>query len=571
MALLLWILAVAVVPSHALQEGEYELVAHLRQRNLKAFEDRFWNIANPDHAMYLQHLTLAEVASSIGASDEEIEEARDWLLRLGAKPSSVQVSALRDSVTGSFSVPEDHDAENAVMLSALSSQRPSSVEFIVRRDLALQEPFAESRPEIDTLQTDAYTVSNIKKAYGIPADLQASNETTSQMVWGPGTFGYSKFKLGLFKATQCPLLNMGKVKFDNANHGQAGGDNYGEGNLDTQMIAAFGLNVETIVSNTNTTASTEEGNGFGQAMLDFLTALAARPKLPQVLSLSLGSLSSASCDKLCSEAQKRGHSLKDCNDFLQSQRQVCMFLSQEQVKRIDTALQILGARGVTVFGSSGDGGSHFSFGRFSGGAMADVLNEISCDFQMPVYPTTSAFIVSVGGTMWKDGDSSEPITWSGFGGGSGSGFSWQMDRPQHQEKPVSVYLAKTPGLPPNTSFNAHGRAYPDISSVAVMGTSQSSPMTAGIFSMIMDKRLNAGLPPLGFVAPLIWKVAQEHPGEAFEDVPEGNSKTSCDNGFPSVQGGWDPNTGWGRPVWSGMVKYFASDMRANQQRQAIVV
>ena len=76
---------------------------------------------------------------------------------------------------------------------------------------------------------------------------------------------------------------MNKIKFDTANHGKAGGDNYGEGNLDVSMITSFGLNVETIVSNTNTSASTEEGNGFGQAMLDFVTELPTRSTLPQIL------------------------------------------------------------------------------------------------------------------------------------------------------------------------------------------------------------------------------------------------------------------------------------------------
>lgn len=557
----------------ALQPGDHALVLHLRQHNLQDFERRFWDIATPGHSSYLQHLSAAEVASEIGASDAEIESARNWLLQLGADEASVEVSSLRDSVSGTFKATMARRLSSAshASLSALSSQKPASVEFIVRRD-AMREETAHKTSQVaarngsETL--GEYTVSNIKKAYGIPLDLQASNSTTSQMVWGPGTFGYSEWQLGLFKARQCPKLNMQKVRFDTSNHGSAGGDNFGEGNLDTQMIAAFGLNVDTLVSNTNTSASTEEGNGFGQAMLDFLTQLAARPKLPHVLSLSLGSLSAASCDRLCEEATKLGHSREECNSFVQTQRQVCMFLSEDQVRRIDTALQVLGARGVSVFGSSGDGGSHFSFGRFQGGAMADVLNKISCELQMPVYPTTSAYIVSVGGTMWKDGDSSKPITWSGFGGGSGAGFSWQMDRPKHQDKAVEAYLATTPGLPPSASFNAKGRAFPDISSVAVMGTSQSSPMTAGIFSLLIDKRLNAGLPPLGFVAPLIWKVAQEHPGEAFESVLEGNSKTSCDNGFPSAAG-WDPNTGWGRPVWAGLVKHFATGL-ADEGREIVV-
>jgi hypothetical protein len=53
-------------------------------------------------------------------------------------------------------------------------------------------------------------------------------------------------------------------------------------------------------------------------------------------------------------------------------------------------------------------------------------------------------------------------------------------------------------------------------------------------------------------------VAEQFPGEAFEDITSGNSKTSCDNGFPATTG-WDANTGFGRPVWAGMVKHFASD------------
>ena len=59
-----------------------------------------------------------------------------------------------------------------------------------------------------------------------------------------------------------------------------------------------------------------------------------------------------------------------------------MFLSAKQTGRISAALQVLGARGVSVFGSSGDGGSHFSFGPYvsEGGTIAKTLNEISLAF-----------------------------------------------------------------------------------------------------------------------------------------------------------------------------------------------
>ena len=157
------------------------------------------------------------------------------------------------------------------------------------------------------------------------------------------------------------------------------------------MISCFGLNASTLVSNTNTSLSTEEGEGFGLAFLDFVTELASRPTVPHVLSLSLGSLSAASCDLLCSEAVKTGQTThEECHKFLQEQRQVCMFLSQDQVARINHGLMAIGLRGTSVFGSSGDGGSHWSFGPFHGfGKLPKLLNQIGCEFNFPIFPSPS--------------------------------------------------------------------------------------------------------------------------------------------------------------------------------------
>lgn len=74
--------------------------------------------------------------------------------------------------------------------------------------------------------------------------------------------------------------------------------------------------------------STEEGNGFGEAFLDFTVSLAARKHVPHVLSLSLGSLSSASCDLMCDQAVERGFERQDCIDYFQTQRQVCLTKNQ---------------------------------------------------------------------------------------------------------------------------------------------------------------------------------------------------------------------------------------------------
>jgi len=57
-----------------------------------------------------------------------------------------------------------------------------------------------------------------------------------------------------------------------------------------------------------------------------------------------------------------------------------------QVERINVGFKLLGTRGVTVFGSSGDGGSHWSFEPFPDGtAIGKALNKVGCEYQFPVY------------------------------------------------------------------------------------------------------------------------------------------------------------------------------------------
>lgn len=399
--------------------GSFELVLALPQRDAAALERRFWQIAEPSNEQYLRHLSLDDVKGMVAAADEDIHAAEAWLEAMGAQ--SVRVNVFGDAVIGVFesegrvraSQHWNHWSKNnaGVFLPAPANHsRP--LDYILRRDAAVVSVDQRATPSARHVAASsgrAYDIASQKTAYHMPADLTATNSQTLQMVWGPGTFGYDPLRLAAFRDQQCPLLNVNKVHSDGF-PGKPGGDNFGEGSLDITMIASFGLNVSTLVSNTNTSMSTEEGSGFGQAMLDFVTSLAERPQLPQVLSLSLGSLSPHSCSLLCSEAAKRGKSLADCQAYMQTQRQVCMYLSEAQAARIDTALQILGARGVSVFGSSGDGGSHWSFGEFPPfQSMGRVLNQIGCEFQFPIYPSPSPYMISVGGTQWADGDGTKPV------------------------------------------------------------------------------------------------------------------------------------------------------------------
>jgi len=409
------------------------------------------------------------------------------------------------------------------------------------------------------------TPRNLRMAYGIPSDLRGSNATNLQMIWGPGTFGYLKSDLRKFYS----VFEVDAVTDDvsvEGYEGQAGGDNFLEGSLDIQCISGMAPGVPTIVANTNTTASTETSDGFGYALLEFAHSLSSRDdeSLPKVLSMSLGSLSAASCRLLCERIDPSVASVEECRQYVTNQRQVCMFSSEDQLNRIDREFMKAAARGVTLLAASGDGGSHFSFTPFEmDTALGRALNKASCSYNMPTYPASSPYVLAVGGTSWpyflgKD----HPVYWPS----GGASFSWQFEMPEYQRETVQAYLASAK-LPTAGSFNASMRAYPDVAALAdkipivangnvvvVGGTSASAPIFAGIISLLNDVRLNAGLPALGFINPRLYQVGQK----AFHDITHGNTRTDCAEGFEAAPG-WDATSGFGAPRWNKLIKYFGSD------------
>ena len=452
---------------------------------------------------------------------------------------------------------------------------------------------ASLRSRLPAAFSSGVTPTQARAQYGLPEATRGGgvNSTTSQMVWGPGTFGFLRSDLSSFYTQYCPDCKVGSgdgtdlLSYDTANEGKPGGDNFDEGTLDATYISTFGKGVRTIVSNTNTSTATEEGEGQGIATLLFMEELVARPAatLPTVLSLSLGSLSSHACADLCAKvAQESSGSIspKSCHDFLQSKRQLCLYLNDQQTERINTQLKMLATRGVTVLSASGDGGSHFTFGKFNplDGDIAIALNKVGCVQQSDLFPAASPWVLAIGGTMWPNGDPAAVEGWSDRSGASGGGFSEQWAMPSYQSAVVAAYLAKQSGkagFAVQGTYNASNRAYPDVSafmdgiplctnghcSASISGgTSASTPTWGGIISLLNEARIaNGGLPPLGLVGPRIWAMASAgHANEAFRDVTKGNTNCGCDNGYVASEG-WDLMTGWGEPKWKGLLKYLGTD------------
>lgn len=137
-----------------------------------------------------------------------------------------------------------------------------------------------------------------------------------------------------------------------------------------------------------------------------------------------------------------------------------------------------------------------------------------------------------------------------------------------QETVVKAYLSNAPKLPPANDFDSTGRATPDVSGLgegyqvidgqdgtkpdSVGGTSASTPMFAGLVSLLNDARHAKGMKPLGFLNPFIY----QNPS-AFTDVVQGTNAIGRDGikvpaGFACTKG-WDPATGLGTPIFTALL------------------
>jgi len=159
----------------------------------------------------------------------------------------------------------------------------------------------------------------------------------------------------------------------------------------------------------------------------------------------------------------------------------------------------------------------------------------------------------------------------------GSGFGNYTARPTWQDAQVTRWLSpsttKTWPIPSTVFFNPNNRAYPDVvalgdriliiqgGSVSVTaGTSASTPIFAGIVSLLNDARLNAGKKPLGFLAPLLYQMQTTSPS-TFNDITQGSSSwsrcqdNSCKYGY-GCSTGWDPASGLGSISYTNALAYI---------------
>jgi kumamolisin len=220
----------------------------------------------------------------------------------------------------------------------------------------------------------------------------------------------------------------------------------------------------------------------------------------------------------------------------------------------------MASAGVTVFASSGDGGSNPSNNSYV--ASAPVA---------PSHPASDPSVTGVGATTLRLDQSSGLISsetgWSlslvggGETAGSGGAPSLFFSRPVWQTGA---------GVPPGTM-----RLVPDVSVVGDPGTgayiinvglgpddpggyvwggtSISAPIWSGFGALINQARATAGLPSLGLFGPQLYPLIRT---TSLRDITTGN------NGLYNAGIGYDMVTGVGTPVMSALVQALASPASA---------
>ncbi|KAG7098096.1 hypothetical protein E1B28_000070 [Marasmius oreades] len=542
-------------------DHKIELRIGLPQPNFHILEEHLYEISDPFHERYGQHLSKEEVEELVAPHPESIDSVTAWLASHGFQEADLERSPAKDWVyltvpvsvaeklldttyyvwkhvesgdefvrTTSYSLPDHLHAhidviQPTTMFARFKGMKTTihSVEDAVKEfqppklDSSLN---ADAHVPVDPTCNTTITISCLQQLYNAVGYTPSANINNSIGITGYLEQFANIQDLQSFYTEQRPdalntSFNFVSVKggINSQNLSEAGA----EANLDVQF--AFGLSFP-IKSTFWSTAgrppfkpdATEPENS-NEPYNDWLDFVLAQEEIPLVISTSYGE---------AEQTVPKNYARRACNGFAQ-----------------------LGARGVSLFFSSGDGG--VGDGESDPALQQCFTNDgRNVTKFMPSFPAGCPFVTAVGGTV------NVPEIAVDFSGG---GFSDYWSQPKYQQNAVNAYLKKLPEGLYKGLFNPGGRAFPDVAAQglrfriwlngvprSIGGTSASSPTFAGIVALLNDARLKKGQPPLGFLNPLIYSKG----GDGFNDIVFGNNPGCGTPGFNATKG-WDPVTGLGTP------------------------
>lgn len=508
----------------------------LVQNNPQGLEDALYSVSTPSSPKYKQYLSKEEVEAFVAPKQESLNLVNEWLSQNGltatkASPAGdwLQVNvtvgkanSLFDAEFATFKhLSTDTDTVRTLEYSIPASLQ-GHLDFVhptitFPTSLNRKPVVAIPLPKVKSVVADANLTSNavpsscsttvtpacLQAMYGIPTTLatQSSNKiaVTGYIDQYPQKSDLKSFLASLRKdlssSTTFTLETL-----DDGSDPQSSSDAGLEANLDVQYTIGVASGVPTVFISVG-----DDSNDGIFGFLDTANHLLAETTPPHVMTTSYGSDESDISRSLANNL---------CNAYAQ-----------------------LGARGTSVFFSSGDGGVSGSQSQ-------------SCTTFIPTFPSGCPYVTSVGAT------SGYPETSADFSSG---GFSNYWGVPSYQTSAHSTYLSAL-GSTNSGKYNASGRGFPDIaaaghaveiyyqgSATTVDGTSCSSPIFASIIALLNDELVAAGDSPLGFLNPFLYSTGLS----ALSDITTGDNPGCSTNGFPA-KAGWDPVTGLGVPNYAAL-------------------
>ncbi|KAJ7734044.1 subtilisin-like protein [Mycena maculata] len=554
-----------------------KLCIALPQSNFAAMEDHLYQISNPSHERYGQHLSNKQIEGLVAPRPESIDAVNEWLASHGIGGGDVGRSPAGDGLT--IKIP--------VLLAEKmldTSSRPSKYhvwkhtggEYLVRTTsyslpktvfdhVELIQPttifgtFRKLKSTIHSIsKTPAEDASQnaapVVLATGVTVDPSCNSTITitclkqlynavdfTPSALNPNTIavtGYmeqftNRADLQQFYEDQVPAAAAvhSTYRFISVNGGL---------NLQNGSLAGVEVNLDThapFIPDIGTPTNTNEPY---TEWLDFVLS----QNTPSVISTSYGKWRDDEQTVPLNFAQRV------CQGFAQLGT---VLFNQHNAYAIHDHYGA-GARGVSLMFSSGDGG--VGDGDPDPATQECITNDGTNSTRfIPGFPASCPFVTAVGGTVFIP-EVAVPF--------SGGGFSNYFSRPSYQYAAVEGFLK---GLPQGTYaglFNPNGRGIPDVATQSdffkvfidgkaflIGGTSASSSTFAGFVALLNNGRFRNGLSPLGFLNPLLYSKAVS----GFNDITVGNNPGE----FAQATKGWDAVTGLGTPDFAkllALVTYY---------------
>lgn len=508
-----------------------------------ALEAIFWEVSDPDHEKYGQHLSLEALAQVMAVPSTRVEKVKQYFLNQGA--TSVVVSPTKDMLTVHMPVIKLETALRTKLSKFVHKSHHKVSVVRASTPYSLPEEIANEVEMVgELLQFPALKSKDLEnlKGSGTWPNSCSSQPSCAGLVQ-PEVI---RQRYNLPNQTEYETMLGGYV---NAQANSMAVAEFQGQYFEPTDLAAFSKACNRKVTVDTVTGGNQNSPGV-EAELDIEYIKSVSPEIPLTVEYSAeysllnwaNSINSNSSSALV-------HSVSYGNDEAQQ-------TSTQYMETCNTAFMKAGTMGRSILFASGDQG---------------VCGRSGCGFGIfkpksakPDFPGGSPYITVVGGTNFAGDGIGDEEVWSAGGGG----FSNTFPIPAYQAAAVAAYKASPDANLPNPKklmWNNTGRGYPDIAALGgtktpyciatggrfsgVAGTSAACPVAAGVFAKLNGVRLAAGGKPLGFLNPFIYK----NPS-AFHDVTQGmNNAPPNKLGFTAIKG-WDASSGMGTPNFAALAK-----------------